>query len=283
MTEADDMKARAARFSALHERPGVFVMANAWDPGSARLLTSLGFEALATSSAGFAFSRGLPDGAMTLDAVLAHCGELCCATTLPVSADLEDCFAADPRGVGETVARAAQTGLAGASIEDWWAGRDGSEPRMMDIAEASERVSAAVAAARATGRAFTLTARAENLLRGGRDLDDTIARLLAYQDAGADVLYAPALGTVDAVRTVLEAVERPVNVLMGGGGPPLSVAELEALGVRRISLGSAFARAAYGELLNAGREILETGTFAFVPRAASFATIERMLKDAAGQ
>jgi len=267
MTMSQDDKAR--RFRALHDRPGAFVIPNPWDAGSARMLAALGFEALATTSAGFAFSLGRRDGAVTRDEALGHARSIVAAADLPVSADLENCFGDAPETVAETIRLAAATGLVGASVED--ATGDASRP-IYDSALAAERVAAAVAAARALPFPFIVTARAENFLHGRRDLPDTIRRLEAFAAAGADVLYAPGLPDLAAVSAVCKAVAPlPVNVL--AGAPTFTVANLAAAGVRRISLGGLLARAAYGAMLRAGREIAGAGTFAFAGEAASFAEI----------
>lgn len=249
--------ARAERFRALHEGPGAFVIPNPWDIGSARLIADLGFEALAMTSAGFAFTLGRADGAVSRAEALDHCRQMAAATDLPVSADLENCFAHDPEGVGETVRAAAATGLAGCSVEDHTG--DAADP-IYPFGQAVERVAAAVEAARGLGHDFVLTARAENFLHGRPDLDDTIRRLQAFEAAGADVLYAPGLSDLDAVRTVCAAVGRPVNVL---ALPHFTVAELAEAGARRISTGSFLARAALGALMRAGRDMREEGSFRF--------------------
>jgi 2-methylisocitrate lyase-like PEP mutase family enzyme len=267
---------RAHAFCALHRRAGAFVMPNPWDVGTARILAGLGFEALATTSAGFAFTLGRRDaeGAITRDEALAHARTIVEATPLPVSADLENGFGAAPEAVAETIRRAAAAGLVGGSIED--ATGDPRRP-IYDRAQAVERIAAAAEAARALPWPFTLTARAENHLYGRPDLDDTIGRLQAFEAAGADVLYAPGLRDLDAIRTVCTAVARPVNVVMGLAGAASSVDQLAAVGVRRISLGSALARAALGAFLEAAREVRERGTFGFADRAASFAELDRFL------
>src|SRR5437763_56294 len=224
---------KAARFKALHERAGAFVIPNPWDVCSARLLTGLGFEALATTSAGFANSLGRLDGQATRDEVIEHCRSLCEASDLPISADLENCFTDDPAKVGETIMLGARAGLVGGSIEDY--SGDPSNP-IYDFGLAVERVHAAVEAARSLDFPFTLTARAENLLHGKSDLDDTIRRLQAFEEAGADVLYAPGLTTLDEVRLVTGALTKPVNVL----APLLkgvTVAQLADAGAKRISTG----------------------------------------------
>ncbi|HTX56195.1 MAG TPA: isocitrate lyase/phosphoenolpyruvate mutase family protein [Candidatus Acidoferrales bacterium] len=247
-------------FRALHERKSAFIIPNPWDIGSARILERLGFEALATTSLGFALSIGRSDGDVDRDAMLAHVAQLAAATDLPVSADLENGYADEPGGVAETVRLAAAAGLAGCSIEDLPLGRQG-EP--YDLEFAAKRVRAAVDAARSLPFPFTLTARAENLIAGRPDLDDTIARLQAYQDAGADVLYAPGLRTEDEIAAVVRAVDRPVNVLASTLGTALDLAALERLGVRRVSVGGALARLAYDTMTQTAAEMREGGTFSF--------------------
>jgi 2-methylisocitrate lyase-like PEP mutase family enzyme len=264
---------KARRFAELHRRPGAFVIPNPWDPGSARAMAATGFEALATTSSGFAFSLGKRDGATTREELLAHLGALSAATDLPVSADLEKCFGDDPRTVAETIRLAAGAGIVGGSVEDF-----SDDPRrpIYDFPLAVERVAAAVEAARALPFRFTLTARAENFLRGNPDLDDTIRRLQAFEKAGADVLYAPFLPDIAAIRTVCSAVTKPVNVL--AGRPNLSVAALAEAGVKRISLGGLLSRAAFGGLMRALAEIKERGTFGFAETAASNAELTKMMK-----
>jgi 2-methylisocitrate lyase-like PEP mutase family enzyme len=252
---------KAARFRALHERPGVFVMPNPWDPGSARVLASLGFEALATSSGASANVLGKRDGEVTRDEGLAHAGAIVAAVDQPVSADLEKGFGDDPSTVGETIRLAAGVGLVGGSIED--ATGDASRP-VFPLEEAVARVRAAAEAARSLPFPFTLTARAENFLRGVTDLDDTIARLRAYEEAGADVLFAPGLPDLAAVRSVCAAVTKPVNFMVGIPGRSFSVAELEAAGVRRISVATSLYRAAMTGLVAAARELKENGTFGYL-------------------
>lgn len=262
---------KAKIFRALHTGPRAFIIPNPWDAGSARILAGLGFQALATTSAGFAFSLGRRDGMVTRDEVLAHCRAIVEATDLPVSADLEKCFGDDPKTVAETIPLAAATGIVGGSVED--ASGDDTRP-IYDHALAVERVAAAAEAARALPFPFTLTARAENFLHGRRDLDDTIRRLQAFAAAGADVLYAPGLPSLDAIKSVCAAVApRPVNALPGIKGLAFSVAELEAAGVRRISLGSVLSRVALGGLLAAAREMQEKGTFTFVDQTTSMAEL----------
>jgi len=265
---------KAVAFRALHERPGAFVLPNPYDVGTARILAGLGFEALATTSAGCAFGLGRPDGAITRDEALAHSRSIVEATPLPVSADLENGYEDAPAGVARTIRLAAEAGLAGCSIEDA-TGR--ADQPIYDVAHAVERVAAAVEAARALDFPFTLTARAENFLHGRPDLDDTIRRLQAFEVAGADVLYAPGLRDEGAIRTVCASVGKPVNVIMGLAGAAFSVEQLTALGVRRISLGSALARAALGEFLRSAQEVAERGTFTFAERAAPFKEIERFM------
>jgi 2-methylisocitrate lyase-like PEP mutase family enzyme len=260
-------KEKAEIFKALHERESAFIIPNPWDAGSARLLAGLGFEALATTSAGFANSLGRLDGQVTRDEVIEHCRDLCAATELPVSADLENCFADDPERAAETILLGARAGLVGGSIEDY--SGDPSNP-IYEFALAVERVHAAAEAARSLDFPFTLTARAENLLRGRHDLDDTIRRLPAFEAAGADVLYAPALTTLEEVRLLTSAVSKPLNVL----APMLkgvTVAQLAEAGVRRISLGGALARAALTALLRAGTEMRDQGSFGWASDLASTA------------
>ncbi len=258
MTIDTDTKAR--NFRALHERDGAFVIPNPWDIGTARILASMGFEALATTSAGFAFSLGLPDGAVTRDQALAHCRDIVAATDLPVSADLEKGFADDPADVAETIRLAADTGLAGCSIEDATGGGDAP---IYDFEVAVARVAAAVEAAHGLSRDFVLTARAENHLHGQGNLDDTIRRLQAFEAVGADVVYAPGLPDLDAIRAVCSAVSRPVNVVVGAPNPPYGVAELAEAGVKRISVGVTFSRLALGTVMRAAAEMRDEGTFAF--------------------
>jgi 2-methylisocitrate lyase-like PEP mutase family enzyme len=272
MTASQIEKANA--FRALHERPGAFVIPNPFDAGTARILAGLGFEALATTSAGCAFSLGRRDGAITRDQALAHARAIVEATRLPVSADLENGFGDAPETVAETVRLAAETGLAGCSIED----ATGNPDRpIYEFAQAVERVAAAVEAARALPFRFTLTARAENFLHGRPDLDDTIRRLQAFEAAGADVLYAPGLREVEPIRKVCGALGKPVNVLAGVGPAPLTVQQLASAGVRRISLGSALSRVALGAFLDAAREIKAAGTFGFMSRSASFKDLEAFM------
>ncbi|MBX8575483.1 oxaloacetate decarboxylase [Pseudomonas cichorii] len=269
---------RAHTFKALHERDGAFVIPNPWDAGSARLLASLGFEALATTSAGFAFSLGRADaeGAITRDETLGNVAAIAAATDLPVAADLENCFADSPEGCAETLLMAAATGIVGGSIED--ASGDATRP-IYDFELSVERVRAAVSAARSLPFPFLLTARAENLLHGRLDFADTLRRLEAYAEAGADVLYAPGLRTREEVIAVVRAVApRPVNVLMGLGGVTLSVADLTECGVRRISVGSSMARAAWGALYRAAEEVRTQGSFSYAEQALPFDRLNALFK-----
>jgi 2-methylisocitrate lyase-like PEP mutase family enzyme len=268
---ASSQTEKAERFRALHARPGAFVIPNPFDAGTARILAGLGFEALATTSAGCAFGLGRRDGAITRDEALAHARAIVEATPLPVSADLENGYADAPEAVARTIVLAAEAGLVGCSIED--ASGDPARP-IYEFAQAVERVAAAAAAAHALPFPFTLTARAENFLHGRLDLADTIRRLQAFEAAGADVLYAPGLRELEPIRTVCAALGKPVNVLAGVGSAPLSVEQLAAVGVRRISLGSALARAALGAFLDAAREIKERGTFTFMSRSASIKDLD---------
>ena len=260
-------------FRALHARDGAFVIPNPWDVGSARILAGAGFESLATTSAGFAFSLGRRDNTIARYAMLDHVATIAAATELPVSADLENGYADKPEGVAETYALAATTGIVGASIED---STGNPEHPLFDIDVAAVRVRAAVEAVRALPFPFTLTARAENFLVGRNDLADVIRRLQAYQDAGADVLYAPGLVARDDIATVVKSVDRPVNVVMGLAGASFSLGELGALGVKRVSVGSALARAAFGALIDAANEIREHGTFAFADRAVAYRDLGAM-------
>jgi 2-methylisocitrate lyase-like PEP mutase family enzyme len=260
MTTAAD---RARAFLDLHHGPTPLLLPNPWDVGSARILASLGFRALATTSSGHAASLGRLDGAITRDEALAHAAALVEATELPVSADLERCFADDPDGVGATVAAAVATGLAGCSIED--AVRGGDDP-IYPLDVAVERVRAAAEAAHADGAGVVLTARSEGFLYGRTDLGEAIARLQAFQEAGADVLFAPGVTDLDDLRTLVASVDRPVNVLALPGGP--TIAELGSVGVARVSVGGGFAYAALGALVEAGQELLDHGTYRFWERAA---------------
>jgi 2-methylisocitrate lyase-like PEP mutase family enzyme len=257
---------RRARFKELHGRGQLFVMPNPWDVGSAKLLAAQGFEALATTSAGLAWSLGKLDQQVTRDELVAHVAAVANATPLPLNVDSERCYPDDSGGVARTVALLADAGAAGFSIEDY----DPAAERIDDLALAVERVGVAAAAAHGMSEPLVLTGRCENHIRGVDDLDDTIARLVAYRDAGADVVYAPGLRDLDQIRAVVEAVGVPVNVLALRGGP--SVEELESVGVRRISTGGALAAAAYGALWAGTTELRSSGTSEYasgsVPRDA---------------
>jgi 2-methylisocitrate lyase-like PEP mutase family enzyme len=267
---------KALAFQKLHKESGCFVIPNPWDRGSARMLAKLGFKALATTSAGFDFASGRPDGTASLDEVLAHCRDMATATDLPVSADMENCYADTAEGVADTIRRAAATGLAGCSIEDLSDDRDNP---IYEFSEAVDRVSAAVDAVRVLPHPFTLTARAENFIRGNPDLDDTIKRLQAFQEAGADVLYAPGPKSADQISAIITSVDRPVNVIAGLPGMKLTVNELADLGVKRISIGSGLFRVAFGAALKTAHEFADQGTFSIADNAASFAEINPLFLD----
>lgn len=271
-----EKKARA--FQELHKAPGCFVMPNAWNAGSAYLLETLGFQAIATTSAGLAFSLGLPDGgnAVSRDETVANAGQVADATSLPVSADLEGGFGAAPEDCARTIAMAAKAGVVGGSIED--STGDASRP-IFEFSASVERVRAAVEAARSLAFPFTLTARSENFLHGIADLDDTIRRLQAYQEAGADVLFAPGLQSADQIRSLVSSVDRPVNVIMGLQSLKLSVDELAGLGVKRVSVGGSLARSALAGFMRAARELAEHGTFAYAGEAMPHGDLNRLFAD----
>lgn len=252
---------KARRFHALHHAATPLLMPNAWDPGSATLIAGAGYEALATSSSAAAAVLGRKDGQLTRDEALAHAKAIVEAVEVPVSADLENGFGADLASVTETIRRAGEIGLAGGSIED-----SPAEDAPYDFGHAVERVAAAVEAARALGRPFTLTARTENYLRNKPDLDDTIRRLQAFEKAGADVLFAPALPDLEAVRTVCASLRKPFSFMVGIPGKSFSVAELEAAGVKRISFATSFYRAAMRAVLAAATEVREQGTFTYLKK-----------------
>lgn len=254
---------RAERFAALHSGEKPLLLVNAWDQGSARLFASLGYQALATTSSGAAATLGRFDGTMTREEAMAHAGSIVAATDLPVSADLEDGFAGDPDGVADTVRLAVEVGLAGCSIEDSTRDPDRS---IHPLGLATDRVAAAAGSAHGGPVRIVLTARAENHIHGRNDLADTIARLQAFQEAGADVLYAPGLVDLDQIRAVVASVDRPVNVLVRPNGP--TVAELADVGVRRLSVGGAIAFAALGAAAEAARALIDTGTCTFWPQTA---------------
>jgi 2-methylisocitrate lyase-like PEP mutase family enzyme len=262
-------KEKAAAFRALHEQHGAFILPNPWDAGSARMLAQVGFKALATSSAGFALSAGRPDGSMNREETLEHASLIAATTELPVSVDFGDCFGDEPEAVHETIRLAGATGVVGGSVEDVPSRGDARAP--YELAHAVDRVRAAVDAARALPFPFTLTARAENFLAGRPDIKDTIARLQAFQDAGADVLYAPGLKSRGDIEVVVRSVDKPVNVLAGIAGMTFTLADFSAMGVKRVSVGSLLARTAYGALLRAGHEMSEHGSFAYSGEAPSLA------------
>lgn len=266
---------KGSAFRALHERGGAFIIPNPWDVGTARLLAQLGFEALATTSAGYAFSVGQRDNTIDRGEMITHVGRIVSVTRLPVSADLENGYGDDPETVAETIRLAAATGIVGGSIED--ATNRPGDP-IYEHQLAVERVAAAVEAARSLRFPFMLTARSENYLVGRPDLADTIKRLQAYQEAGADVLYAPGLTRKDDIDAVVRSVDRPVNVVMGLQGAQMSLAELSEIGVKRVSLGSALSRAALGAFLRAAWEMREHGTFTFANEAVAYRDIGGMFE-----
>lgn len=260
-------------FRMLHEGPGAFVIPNPWDIGTAKLLASLGFKALATTSAGYAFSRGLPDGGVDFESMIDHCRELVNATDLPVAADLENGKGDSPESAAETIFAAEKVGLAGCSIEDF--SENPSRP-IYEFDLAVERVAAAVGAARSLDRDFVFTARAENLLRGIDDVDDTIRRLQAFEKAGADVLYAPGIRDIETVRLICQSVSKPVNIL---AQPHFTLAELSEAGARRVSLGSKLTTAVFGALRAAAMEMREKGTFGFVAGEMPFGELQALFGD----
>ncbi len=265
-TQADKGKI----FRELHEREGAFIIPNPWDAGSARLLEHLGFEALATTSAGYAFTTGRRDNAVGRDEMMAHVAAVAAATDLPVSADLGNAFGDQPEVVAETFRLVAAAGAVGASVEDA-TGHDGDPIYELELA--IERVRVAVRAARALAFPFTVTARCENYLVGREDIGATVKRLQAYQAAGADVLYAPGIVKDEDIRAVVGSVDRPVNLLLGMAGVQLTLADASRLGVKRVSVGSALCRAAFGAMLRAGREMKNAGTFGFAEQAIPFSEI----------
>jgi 2-methylisocitrate lyase-like PEP mutase family enzyme len=265
---------KAIRFRALHESPGVFVIPNPWDAGSARILAGLGFQALATSSGASASALGQRDGGLTREEALAHSRLIVDATDLPVSADLEGGFGDEPEVVAETIRLAAEAGLVGCTIED----STGNPARpLYDFPLAVERIAAAAQAARALPFPFMLTARAHNLLYPAPSLEETIGRLQAYEKAGADVLFAPALPDIASVRAVCAAVSRPFNFMAGIKGKSFAVADLAAAGVRRISLATSLYRAAMTGLLDAAREVKETGQFGYLDRCLTTPELLKMM------
>ncbi len=265
---------KALEFRNLHQGPGCLLMPNPWDAGSAKILNAAGFKALGTTSAGFAFSRGLQDGqVLPAEAMLANIQEIVAATRLPVSGDLENGWGHSPRSVAKSIKIAAEMGLAGASIEDV------GESQVYEIDLAVDRIRAAVEAVSGLPRPFVLTARADGMLHGG-DLSNSVRRLQAFQDAGAEVLYAPGLENLEQVASVLAEIDHPLNVLMGSPGFSANVGQLEQLGVSRISLGSSLARAAIGETVRAAAEFANDGTFGFGSRAKSYRSLSKLFGDA---
>jgi len=264
---------KSTEFIKLHARGNCFVIPNAWDMGSAKLLQHMGFKALASTGAGFAFSQGKSDLSINARDMLPHLADLVQATDLPISADLQNGFGDSPEEAGQTILAAAKTGIVGGSIED--ASGDSGHP-IYDIGLAAERIRHACAAAQSLGFKFTLTARAENYLYGQPDVKDTIRRLQAYQEAGADVLFAPGIQSKEDIRAIVQSIDRPLNVLMGFQGVQLTVAELQDMGVTRISLGGSLARAAYGALVRAAQEVQSAGTFNYANEAISGKEMNRI-------
>jgi len=258
-------------FRALHAQSGAFVIPNPWDVGSARILAGMGFKALATTSGGMAYSLGRPDGQVSREQALRHCGEIVAATDLPVSADLENGFGDTPESVFQTITQAGAVGLAGGSIEDYTGTPDAP---IYDLVLAVERIAAASEACKTLSGDFVLTARCESLVWGGTSIDDVIKRLQVYEKAGADVLFAPGLDDLDAIREVCSAVGKPVNVIMSTPGLGFGIDELADVGVKRISIGSAFAQIAYGSLIAAAQEIVKTGSFEFTKNAIDYVELE---------
>ncbi|KAA8998849.1 isocitrate lyase/phosphoenolpyruvate mutase family protein [Affinibrenneria salicis] len=258
-------------FRQLHEGQGAFIIPNPWDVGTARILAAMGFQALATTSAGMSFSMGVREGQVDRQTVLAHCRTLVDATTLPVSADLENGFGDSPESVAETVRAAAATGLAGGSLEDY-TGR--ADRPIYDFQLAVERIQAAAEACGALAQDFVLTARCENYLWGKPDLDDTIRRLQAFEKAGADVLYAPGLRDLDAIQTVCRSLAKPVNVIAGIAGATFSMAQLAQAGVKRISVGSSLSRLALGAFIRAAQQVKTGESFSALDDAMGFSEIE---------
>ena len=268
---------KAERFRKLHEGPNTLLLPNPWDAGTAKVLTALGFEAMTTTSAGLAWTLGRTDGTSSVsrDEALANAKSIVDATPLPVAADLENGYGDDPNSVAETIRQAAQAGLVGASIEDA-TGKPDDRIYRFDLAV--ERIAAAARAARSLPFPFMLVARAENLLQGIDDLEDTIRRLQAYEEAGADVLYAPLLPDADAIRRVVSAVRKPINVLAAGPILKMTVSELTALGVRRISVGSGFTRVAFSSFIGAAREMLDAGRFDSIGSSMTFGEIAALVQ-----
>lgn len=268
----EGQESKAALFRSLHERTSTFLLPNPWDAGTARLLTSLGFEALATTSLGLANMIGKTRASR--EEVLENCRAICDATPLPVNADLENCYADDPKEAARMIEQACECGAAGGSIEDFTG--DERKP-IYDFGHAVERVHAAVQTARSLPIPFTLTARAENLIRGIKDLDDTIRRLQAFESAGADVLYAPGLRTLEEMRTVVSAVGKPVNVVMGFADPSITLEQLNEIGVRRISIGGALSRLALRAFLDGAQE-MRRGGFGFLRKMAGISELHQAFR-----
>jgi 2-methylisocitrate lyase-like PEP mutase family enzyme len=272
------MKSRGQRFRELHEQPGIFVAGNPWNAGTAKILARLGFPALATSSAGLAFSMGLPDGdgAVNAEVTLAHCREIVKATELPVTADLENGFGDSPEIVAETIRRACEIGLAGASIED---ATYNKEAPLYDRSLAVERIAAAVETARAQPNPFVLTARTEGFIRNRPDFDETLTRLLEFQRAGADVLYAPGLPDPDSLQRVCAAVSRPVNFVAGISPFRLPLEKLRELGVKRVSAGTSFVRRELSAFIDAASEVIQHGTFDYSDGLMGVAKLNEFFRD----
>lgn len=271
-----DQNTKGAQFHALHHGDGPFVIPNPWDAGSAKILTAMGFEALATTSVGLDHTNGHRSATAGRDEIIANAALIAQSSQLPVSVDLEDCYGADADGIAETIRLAAEAGAVGGSIEDVRYGSDGD---IYPFDEAVARVEAAVAAARALPFQFTLTARCENFLFGRPELDDTIRRLQAYSEAGADVLYAPGLTSIEEITAVVEAVDKPVNVLLGLANTKLTMADMHRAGVARVSLGSGLHRAAMTAFIRAAEEIRSTGTFSFTAGVKGMDEIDGMMGD----
>ncbi len=274
-SQVENSDSLSNEFLALHQQSGAFVLPNPWDVGSARILAGMGYPALATSSQGFAFTIGNQDGNVPRDLMLEHCAEVVSAVAIPVSADLEECYADTPGQVADTISLAAAIGLAGGSIEDY---SGLVTRRMFSLEEARERVMAAVEAARSSDNGFVVTARAEGFLRGAPVLGEVIARLNAFAEVGADVLYAPGLPDLEAVRTLCAAVDKPVNVLAVGALAQHSVAELADAGASRVSLGSMLSRHVLAYLVEAARETLELGTFSWADKLGGGKAIDGVMR-----
>jgi len=270
----EQLEQRRRAFRDLHHLDTAFLMPNPWDAGTAKLLAHLGFQAIATTSAGFAFAQGLPDNGVGRELMFRHVGEIVAATSLPVSADLENGYGDDPDTVAETIRLALGSGLAGASIED---ARGKPDSDIYPISLAVERIQAAVETIRAQKSHFVLTARAENFLCGNPDINDTIKRLQAFQDAGADVLFAPGITQKEHIAAIVSSLDRPVNVVMGLHKSPLTVADLSAMGVKRISVGGRLTQVAFAAVKNAALEMLNHGTFNFVEHAMPFSELQEMM------